>query len=101
VQAALAAARRLQDDQNVPVIPALPAQQRRQGGVGFRSIGQAPPALARQAVEIKIIARGIDPDAGGWARHRELVLVCGVRLKSRRLSTVRGTPEGFGAGILL
>jgi hypothetical protein len=50
VQAALAAARRLQDDQNV--IPAVPAQQLREGAVGFRTVGEAPVALARQTIGI-------------------------------------------------
>ena len=56
VQTALAAARRLQDDHGVTVIPTACDQKRRNRGVAFRSVGQAPAALTRQAVEIKIIA---------------------------------------------
>ena len=56
VQTALAAAGRFQDDHGVMVIPTASDQQRRLCGVAFRSVGHAPPALARQAVEIKIIA---------------------------------------------
>jgi hypothetical protein len=82
VQAAFAAARRLQDDQHVMAVGAQRIQQRRQLGVALRRVGKAPAGLARQAVDIKIIGRGIDPDAVKWARHGELVLVCGVRLSA-------------------
>jgi hypothetical protein len=96
VQAALAAARRLQDDQHVLAVPDVTAQQRRQGGVGFQSVGKTPVALARQTVGIEMFGRCIDADAGQGARHGELILVCGVRLKAGGGQLCEERREGSG-----